>query len=351
MTSNGAILITGLPPHKGHLQLIRWASDFLDKNASLDVLVCGSPNDPLPLNLRVEAFRREIGEHNYKIYIHPLLHTLPDYPEQFDGTVEEFDRHWVDLIHKHVRLESKDILFASDTYGSRFAQSLGVNFVPYDPNREIMDISATEIRRDPFENFGLILPHVRRKLQKTVTIFGAESTGKTTMAKKMAKEYHSVFVPEWARPYLESLPTPETNDERMATIVNGQYASQHSVDYLDETPFIFQDTDLFSTYGYFPIYGSKDRELIDKSARLAVEKKSDLYIVMNSNIRFTPDQLRYGGNKRESDDQHWIDILKRFDCNYYCVKSINQRAQEDEVRYVLRDFFYKSNPVFGYERV
>ena len=43
-----------------------------------------------------------------------------------------------------------------------------------------------------------------------VVIFGPESTGKTTLSRKLARYYNSVWVPEYAREYLQD----KWNNER-----------------------------------------------------------------------------------------------------------------------------------------
>lgn len=285
--NNGVVLITGLPPHKGHEQLILWASQFCINK--LTVLVCGTADDILNVDIRRLALAEEFIGHRNITFV-SLEHNLPDYPEQHNGTLEEFDKLWVDKIYEYVPdLDSDDFLFASDTYGARFASNLGVKFAPFDPNREIVKVSATKIRREPFVNFGHIVPAMQNYLRMTVTMFGAESTGKSTMGRHLASRYNSVYLPEWARPYLESLPTPETTDERMGLIVRGQLAVQTSSKRIKGNPFIFQDTDLLSTLGYFRIYGGGNPADVEFCEQLCEETKSDLYIVMNGGIRFTPD--------------------------------------------------------------
>jgi HTH-type transcriptional repressor of NAD biosynthesis genes len=357
MMNRGFILMTGLPISEGHIQLVRWAASFgVDE---LYVMICGTQNDPIPLHKRVLAMQSEFRDSSWTVHIEGLEHGLPDYPEQFSGTVEEFDQQWVLKINEHLAgriedftgLDEGDFLFASDIYGARFAKNLGVGFAPFDPSREVVKISGTKIRRDPFNNYKYIAPFLRRDMQASVTIFGAESTGKTTMTRKLADKYTAAYTFEWARPYLESLPTPEVTDERMRMIVRGQTALQISARSQDQAPFIFQDTDLFSTLGYYRIYKGGTEQDIKNCTYQAVETASSLYIVMNGNIRFTPDPLRYGVTKRESDDKFWIDILEEFGLKYHYVQTTNQHAQEDEVQKVVEKFFLDANPVFGFERV
>ena len=44
----------------------------------------------------------------------------------------------------------------------------------------------------------------------TIAIDGFSSTGKSTLAKQLARHYHSVWVPEYAREYLQN----KWNNER-----------------------------------------------------------------------------------------------------------------------------------------
>lgn len=350
------VLMTALPASEGHIQLVRWAASFGVE--SVHVMVCGTRNDPIPLYKRVAAMQVAFTNYPY-VYIEGLEHNLPDYPEQFEGTVEEFDQKWVEKINEHLAehipdfegLDKGDFLIASDIYGARFANNLGVGFAPFDPNRELVKISGTKIRRDPFNNFQYIAPYLRNDMQRTITIFGAESTGKTTMTRKLADRYNAPYTFEWARPYLESLPSPEVTDERMRMIVRGQEALQVSARSQNYAPFIFQDTDLFSTLGYYRIYKGGTPEDIGICLEAAINNQSSFYILMNSDIRFTPDPLRYGVTKRESNDKFWMNILEEFKLPYHYVEATNPHAQEDEVQKVIEKFFLKEHPVFGFERI
>ena len=123
---------------------------------------------------------------------------------------------------------------------------------------------------------------------------------------------------EYARPYLEAV-GPEITADKMHAIWKGQMALQRSAREWRDRPFIFQDTDLFSTLGYWrlPHWHSV---LGDPSPMLEVDAitlQSDLYIILKSdNVPFEPDPLRYGGDRRESSDQYWIDLAEQYSLNY-----------------------------------
>lgn len=62
-----------------------------------------------------------------------------------------------------------------------------------------------------------------------------------------------VLVVEWARPYLE-LAGPEVDQLKMTTIERGQAAAMFATERQLTSPYIFRDTDLLSTIGYYRIW-------------------------------------------------------------------------------------------------
>jgi nicotinamide riboside kinase len=133
----------------------------------------------------------------------------------------------------------------------------------------------------------------------------------------------------------------------MDDIVYGQYAAQLAVAQLPGKPFIFQDTDLLSTLGYYRIYGGKQNPQL---ASLISKTPSDLYIVMNSRIPFTADVLRYGGDRRESSDEFWIEILREHGRPFYYVRETEPYAQSAEIRTVLQRLFHQQTDWSWFKR-
>jgi NadR type nicotinamide-nucleotide adenylyltransferase len=63
---------------------------------------------------------------------------------------------------------------------------------------------------------------------RRVAITGPESTGKSTMAEKLAHHYHTVWVPEYAREYIDGLGRPyDFND--IIEIAKGQYTREEEL--------------------------------------------------------------------------------------------------------------------------
>ena len=56
---------------------------------------------------------------------------------------------------------------------------------------------------------------------KRVVVIGPESTGKSTLSEQLAEHYNTIWVPEYARQYLEELPRPYEQHD-LLTIAEGQ---------------------------------------------------------------------------------------------------------------------------------
>jgi nicotinamide riboside kinase len=61
------------------------------------------------------------------------------------------------------------------------------------------------IRADPLGHWEYLAPAVRAWYALRVAVVGAESTGTTTLARSLAANYHTEWVPEYGREYCEQL--------------------------------------------------------------------------------------------------------------------------------------------------
>lgn len=330
----GVILMTALIPTIGHQFLIDFAHQFM-KNAggSLHVIICSRSQEPISGAMRLSAFREHYLKQIYGNKIKFYLYENDDAPQNPSDHFN-FWNFWKETI-ENITQKTFKYLFASENYGVQLANALNASFVPCDISRKILPVKGNWVRSDIYHNFEDILPEMRKYLRTKITLFGAESTGKTTIGSEVAHRLGYHFVPEWAREYLETVGA-QLSADKMRAIATAQYALQTAVsnELMDKQGIIF-DTDLGSTFGYFKIYNGKPPEYLRKWFQNSL---SDLYIVMNSNIPFVPDKLRYGIDKRESTDEFWIDILKEFNCKYHVIKSTDKIYQINEVVEVIKSY-------------
>lgn len=170
-----------------------------------------------------------------------------------------------------------------------------------------------------------------------VTIFGAESVGKTTLSHQLADALEGTWQCEFARPYLETTGEDVTT-QSMHAIWYGQAALQRRAR-REHTRYIIQDTDLFSTLGYWqlphvsPVIGGCPNKLIRDAKALT----SDLYLILQSNIPFERDALRYGGDRRESSDQYWIDLCVQYDLPYVVLGASDKAERVQEAMHIIAE--------------
>jgi len=318
--------MTAMPPTTGHLQLVQFANRLAENGVV--VLLCTQPHEPFPVE-RARAFKAAIRDHGLRhVTVRHYAKALPQ-----DPSSPGFWDIWRDLL-KLSGVTRGDYIVASEAYGKKVAEITGTQFFPYDIERSLNPTKATPIREEPLEHFADILPEFRPYLRTRVTIFGAESTGKTTLSRELATALGGQWLFEYARPYLEQT-VNEITVRSMTAIWKGQRALQEQADDLTDSPYVIQDTDLFSTVGYwqFPHWqsriGSCPGGLVDDAKRL----QSDLYIVTRSNIPFETDPLRYGGDRREGSDEYWTHICQQYELPFIVL---DESRREDRLRAAKR---------------
>ena len=324
MSKEAFVLLTAMPPHKGHLELIKFASALLCEGSlyyrdyNVTVLVCTQDGEPL-VEQRFEAVKESVSNAALaNVRVCHLHRTLPQEPGEDPAAFWDM---WELILDEYGYLPG-DYFVSSEVYGKEMSEALKGTYIPFDLSRSITPCKATQIRDDPRFYFEDILPEFRKYLKKTVTIFGAESVGKTTTAYMCATSSRNMFLHEWARPYLETVGA-EVTTEKMQVIFTGQRALQLYGQHSNESEFVFQDTDLFSTLGYWEMW---DKNTVPGELRADAQRlKSDLYVILTSDIPFEPDPLRYGGDVRETPDEYWIDLCERENLSYIVISDTVNR--------------------------
>ena len=325
------VLMTALPPTTGHLDLIKFARAL---GGTVSVIVCTQPGEPY-VEERFKALL-EATRPLTRVIVYHFHQTIQQEPDP--DNPEPFWKMWKRNLQEYGFREG-DYLVSSESYGKEMAEAIGGVFMPYDLNRTTNSAKATWIREDPIGYQHFILPEFMKYLRRTVTIFGAESVGKTTVTNILGTWLNGLKVTEWARPYLETV-GPEVTIERMASIYVGQSALQHVAEQSDKSIYVIQDTDLFSTLGYWEMW---DPESVPDSLRNdAHTYRSDLYVILSSDIPFETDPLRYGLTSRETKDQYWIDLCEREHLRYVYITETQGRA--NAARLAIEKFFW-NNPL------
>ncbi len=132
-----------------------------------------------------------------------------------------------------------------------------------------------------------------------IVLFGPESTGKTTLSIQLAKHYNTVWVQEYARPYLQKVWNQERRTcepKDIMPIAYGQMALENKLA-IQADKVLICDTDLLETKVYSEeYYGGMVDPILEKGAK---DSTYDLYLLTYIDTPWEADDLRDRPDQRE----------------------------------------------------
>ena len=150
---------------------------------------------------------------------------------------------------------------------------------------------------------------------KNIVITGPECTGKSTLAIELAKYYNTLYIPEFARTYVENLKKPyEIQD--LEIIAKKQIADFN--EYQEKaSQLLFLDTYLIITKVWFNVvYNHCPNWLLEQIKN----SKIDLFLVCDTDIPWIPDSVREnGGEMREKLKKIYISEIEKFGFRYKII--------------------------------
>ncbi|MEW4923297.1 ATP-binding protein [Algibacter sp. 2305UL17-15] len=167
-----------------------------------------------------------------------------------------------------------------------------------------------------------------------IVLFGPESTGKTTLSRQLARYYNSVWVPEYAREYLQN----KWNNERktcepedLLPIAEGQMKLENELAQKTDSVLIC-DTDLLETKVYSEAYyhGSCDPIL----EKYALENTYDLYFLTYIDTPWEADDLRDKPEHRENMFQAFKNELLKQNRSFVVLKGDKKKRLETAVSHI-----------------
>ncbi len=177
-----------------------------------------------------------------------------------------------------------------------------------------------------------------------ICICGPESTGKSTLAEKLSKHFNTIFVPEYARDYLqEKIDKAKENGEHyeigfddLNTIARGQVDLENKL-IPQANKILFSDTDVSTTtmWSKWLFEGKCDPEV----RRLANENKHDLYLFTYPDISWQKDDMRYFPDQAERDRffSEYEEMLKAMNANYAVIRGEGSLRVKNAIR-AVEDF-------------
>ena len=167
-----------------------------------------------------------------------------------------------------------------------------------------------------------------------VVLFGPESTGKTTLSRQLARHYNSVWVPEYAREYLQN----KWNNERktcepkdLMPIAIGQMKIENELVQKTDTILIC-DTDLLETKVYSEAYYSDTCDPILETN--ALKNSYDLYFLTYIDTPWEADDLRDKPNERERMFKAFEETLIKYNKPYVLLKGNKQERLKSAIKHI-----------------
>ncbi|QCE40875.1 AAA family ATPase [Psychroserpens sp. NJDZ02] len=167
-----------------------------------------------------------------------------------------------------------------------------------------------------------------------IVLFGPESTGKTTLSKQLALHYHSVWVPEYARDYLQN----KWDNERgicepkdLLPIARGQMALENKWAKKTDSVLIC-DTDLLEYKVYSEVYYSGMCDpLLEK---YALENIYDLYFLTYIDTPWEADDLRDKPEERETMFKAFESALIKYKKPYVLLKGDKKSRLQLAIKHI-----------------
>lgn len=278
----GMVLGKFLPPHAGHVYLVEVAKRMCDE---LTVVVGTLAREPIPGELRVRWMRELFPDVR-------VVHLTDENPQQ-PGEHPDFWNIWKNSLIR-VLPSPPDVVFSSEAYGKRLAEVLGARSVVVDPERIALPVSGSAVREDPLGHWQYLPAPVRAHFAKRVVVFGPESTGKTSLARRLAEHFQTRWVPEFARAHLEAQSGKITPDD-IELIALGQQAAEDALA-RDTNRILFCDTDVLATELWSDALFGACPDWIREAAR---SRRYPLTLLCDVDVTFVPDTVRYLPNARQ----------------------------------------------------
>ncbi|WP_253716835.1 AAA family ATPase [Sphingomonas sp. AP4-R1] len=270
------------PPHEGQIMLARTARELVDR---LTIVALGEPGGTVPLGLRVAWLKELLPQ------VDVVALDLPEGPPRAAG--------FADLLRSIVA-EPIDVMFAGSSQGEATAARLGARFVELDHDQRVVPISGAEIREDPFAAWGFLPPPVKPYFAKTICLHGPESTGKSTLAPRLARHFETLYLPEYGRTYCEAFGLALTMADLLA--IGRTHAAMTRATLRVCNRRLILDTDPLMTAAWAEMLFERSDPWFD-----SFDETADLYLLLDIDMPWVDDGTRFFGDAERR--------RKFFDCS------------------------------------
>lgn len=224
-----------------------------------------------------------------------------------------------------------DVVVTREDYGPGLAEHLGIAHESAGAPRSDDDPSGTTIRQDIHRHRRLLHPIVYGHFVERVVLMGAESTGKSTLAERLAQAYRTEHVQEYGREHYAAK-DGELDLDDYVTIAR-VHREREDKAILRAERFLFVDTNAVTTM-FFSHYYNRDSlpELRQMAAECAARYRH--VIVCDDDIPFEQDGWRDNATWRSRMQGMVLHDLAVRGISFHIVSG-NLEQRVEEVRTIL----------------
>ena len=152
-----------------------------------------------------------------------------------------------------------------------------------------------------------------------VTVFGPESTGKTTLARHLSREFDALYMPEYGRAYTHALGIPEAawKPKHLTQIAEQHIMLRQDIEARGGTALIVEDTDVVKTAIWSDFLCNTRDPAFDWDG-VALP---DLYLLLSPETPFVLDSIRMHDRQARREDffERCVAELERREATYRLI--------------------------------
>lgn len=303
------------PLHQGHVN---------------DIIVASNQCETLYVVLSVSDNPEEIDHRERYMWLKHITDDMKhvEVIEIFDHslTKDEYDWKLGALDVKKKIGKPIDVVFAGDDYqGKHIWETLYPESEIIYLSRDIIPISSTQIRKNPYEYFEYLPNCVRPYYTKRICFIGTESCGKTTLVRNLAKYFNTTHVEEAGRYICDDAGGIDNMQPKhyFEILLKHKALEKEALKHANKV--LLVDTDSLITLYYYQLGFEQTGEVTETFQTIAKGiselNQYDMYLFLEPDVAWVQDGTRTYGEEevRKSNNDRLKQIYQNQNIVCHCI--------------------------------